>query len=284
MKTLVSVLTATTDFFRSRGIASPRLDAELLIGHALGLDRVGVYLNFDRPVREEELEPIRAMVRRRGNREPVAWILGKKEFYGRGFVVGPGVLVPRPDTETLIEAMLPRLENADPIYVADIGSGSGCIGLTLAAERPGVRLYAVDISDIALAATRQNVETLGLKDRVAVLRGSLLDPIPPGRPLDWVVSNPPYIQSAVLLELEPEVRDHEPRIALDGGGDGLDVYRRLLPEAAARVRIGVALEVGMGQAEAVAKLARAAGLTTIEVHRDLGGIERVVIAVRSPIP
>ncbi len=280
MKALVEVLTATTDFFRSRGIPSPRLDAELLIGHALGLNRVGVYLNFDRPIRDEELEPIRAMVRRRGNREPVAWILGKKEFYGRDFVVGPGILVPRPDTETLIETLLPLLGDADPIFVADIGSGSGCIGLTLATEKPGLRLFAVDVSEIALATTKQNVEALGLKERVAVLRGSLLEPIPAGRVIDWVVSNPPYIPSADLDGLQPEVRDHEPRIALDGGADGLDVYRRLIPVAAARARVGIALEVGDGQAGAVADLAREAGLSTVTITRDLGGIERVVIATR----
>lgn len=280
MKALVEVLTATTDFFRSRGIPSPRLDAELLIGHALGLNRVGVYLNFDRPIRDEELEPIRVMVRRRANREPVAWILGKKEFYGRDFIVGPGILVPRPDTETLIEAMLPLLGNADPIFVADIGSGSGCIGLTLAAERPGVRLFAVDVSEIALATTKQNVEALGLKDRVAVLRGSLLEPIPAGRVIDWVISNPPYIPTLDLEGLQPEVRDHEPRIALDGGPDGLDVYRRLIPAAAARARVGIALEVGAGQAVAVAALVREAALPEIAIVRDLGGIERVVIGTR----
>ncbi|GDX80117.1 release factor glutamine methyltransferase [Deltaproteobacteria bacterium] len=280
MKPLVELLTATTDFFRSRGIPSPRLDAELLIGHALGLNRVGVYLNFDRPIRDEELEPIRVMVRRRANREPVAWILGKKEFYGRDFAVGPGILVPRPDTETLIEALLARLGDADPTFVADIGSGSGCIGLTLAAEKPGVRLFAVDVSEIALATTKQNVEALGLKERVAVLRGSLLEPIPASRPLDWVVSNPPYIPTLDLDGLQPEVRDHEPRIALDGGADGLDVYRRLIPAAAARARVGIALEVGAGQARAVAELVRDAGLGEVAIVRDLGGIERVVIGTR----
>ena len=280
MKPLVELLTATTDFLRSRGIPSPRLDAELLIGHALGLNRVGVYLNFDRPIRDEELEPIRVMVRRRANREPVAWILGKKEFYGRDFAVGPGILVPRPDTETLIEALLARLGDADPTFVADIGSGSGCIGLTLAAEKPGVRLFAVDVSEIALATTKQNVEALGLKERVAVLRGSLLEPIPASRPLDWVVSNPPYIPTLDLDGLQPEVRDHEPRIALDGGADGLDVYRRLIPAAAARARVGIALEVGAGQARAVAELVRDAGLGEVAIVRDLGGIERVVIGTR----
>ncbi len=281
MKPLVEVLLATTEFFRGRGIPSARLDAELLIGHALGLDRVRVYLNFDRPMRDEELEPIRALVRRRGNREPLAWIVGKKEFYGRDFAVGPGVLVPRPDTETLIEALLPLLGDADPLFVADVGSGTGCIGLTLAMEKPGLRLFAIDKGEAPLAFTKQNVEALGLKERVAVLRGELLDAVPPSRPLDWIVSNPPYIPSGELAGLESEVRDHEPRLALDGGADGLEVYRRLVPAACTRARVGVAFEVGSGQAPAVAEMVAKAGLTPT-IHKDLGGIERVVIGQKEP--
>ncbi len=328
MKPLVEVLTSTTAWFKERGIPSARLDAELLIGHVLGLDRVKVYLSFDRPLTDEELLRLRPLVRRRGNREPLAWILGQKEFYGRDFVVTPGVLVPRPDTETLIEAALawlpagspgdggaPPPRNAPPVakkslpwsdsvaatepgatepppeaagggsplpheevpvYVADIGSGTGCIGLTLALERPAVRLYAVDRADEALAATKANVSKHGLDKRVAVLRGDLLAAIPANRPIDWIVSNPPYIPVGELAGLEPEVRDHEPRGALEGGADGLDVYRRLVPAAAARARSGVLVEVGAGQAQAVAAMMRAAGLPDVRVWKDLAGIERVV--------
>ncbi|MSQ02953.1 MAG: peptide chain release factor N(5)-glutamine methyltransferase [Myxococcales bacterium] len=280
MKPLVEVLLATTEFFKGRGIPSARLDAELLIGDALGLDRVGVYLAFDRPLVEAELGEIRARVRRRGAREPLAWIVGHREFYGREFAVGPGVLVPRPDTETLVEAMLAPCREADPIYVADVGSGSGCIGLTLAAEVPGLRLYATDVGEAPLAYTRKNTERLGLLDRVAVLRGPLLDAVPASRPLDWVVSNPPYVPRSDLAACQPEVRDHEPRLALDGGRDGLDVYRALIPVAAARARVGVAVEVGIHQAQAVAALMQAAGLHSVETRRDLAGVERVVIGRR----
>ncbi len=281
MKPLVEVLLSTTAYFKSRGIPSARLDAELLIGHALGLDRVQVYLAHDRPLLEAELEPIRVLVRRRGNREPLAWIVGKREFYGRDFRVGPGVLVPRPDTETLIEALLPLVPAEGDLYVADVGSGSGCIGLTLAAERPNLRLYAIDKAEAPLAFTRENVDALGLKERVAVLRGSLLAPVPAARPIDWVVSNPPYIPTADLAGLEPEVRDQEPRLALDGGADGLDVYRALLAEAGERARVGVALEVGAGQAGAVRAMVAAAGFLEVSVHADLGGIERVVMGRRA---
>lgn len=280
MKPLVEVLTSTTAYFKSRGIPSPRLDAELLIGHALGLTRVQVYLAHDRPLLEAELEPIRALVRRRGNREPLAWIVGKREFYGRDFRVGPGVLVPRPDTETLIEALLPLLPVDEPCFVADVGSGSGCIGLTLAAERPLLRLYAIDKAEAPLAFTKENVDALGLKERVAVLRGSLLAPVPAGRRIHWVVSNPPYIPSADIEGLAPEVRDQEPRLALDGGADGLDLYRALVVEAAPRAERGVAFEVGFGQADAVASLVRDAGFPTVSVHADLGGVQRVVIGQR----
>lgn len=281
MKPLVEVLMSTAAYFKSRGIPSARLDAELLIGHALGLDRVQVYLAFDRPLLDEELEPIRALVRRRGNREPLAWIVGSREFYGRDFRVGPGVLVPRPDTETLIEALLPLLPLNEECFVADVGSGSGCIGLTLAAERPLLRLYAIDKAEAPLTFTRENVEALGLKDRVAVLRGSLLAPVPAARRIDWVVSNPPYIPSADIEGLAPEVRDQEPRLALDGGPDGLDVYRALVHQASARAQRGVAFEVGYGQAPEVAALVEAAGFPRVTLHADLGGVQRVVIGQRA---
>lgn len=278
MTPLVEVLTRTTDYLKQRGVPSARLDAELILGHVLGLDRVKVYLNFDRPMADAELEAARVLVRRRGQREPLAWIVGHKEFYDREFDVGPGVLVPRPDTETLVEVALEwiAVDTPDPTYVADIGSGTGCIGLTLALERPALRLYAIDLSDAALAMTRTNIDRHGLKDRVAVRRGDGLAAIPADRPVDWVVANPPYIPTGELAGLEPEVRVHEPRLALDGGTDGLDAYRALAPAAAKRARQGLLVEVGRGQAEAVAALFVDAGLVDVIVRKDLAGTERVV--------
>lgn len=285
MRPLLDVLQKTTAFLKERGIESARLDAELLVGHVLGLDRVKVYLNFDRPFSEAELERLRPLLRRRAAREPMAWILGEKEFYGHAFVVKPGTLVPRPDTETLIEAFLEwepaaKAEEGapapEPVYVVDVGSGTGCIGLTLALENPAVRLFAVDLSEEALATTRANVEKHGAGARVAVLRGDGLAPVPASRPIDWVVANPPYIPTAEIEGLAPEVRDWEPRLALDGGPDGLDPYRRLIPAAAARVRKGVLVEVGAGQAPEVAEMMRAAGLVDVETKADLAGTERVV--------
>ncbi len=285
MRTLVEVLAATTEHFRAHGIPSPRLDAELLLGHALGLDRVKLYMNFDRPLTEPELTALRPLVRRRAAREPIAYLTGTKGFHAHDFHVAPGTLVPRPDTETLVDLALAWIaesnENDAPVYVADVGCGTGCIGLTVAAARPRVRLYALDLSDTALATTRQNAEALGLNNRVGVLRSDLLAGIPAGRPLDWVLSNPPYIPSREIDTLAPEVARHEPRLALDGGADGLDVYRRLVPQAAARARCGVILEVGAGQAPAVGAMLAREGLT-IETRTDLGGIERVVAGRRPP--
>ncbi len=278
MRTLGEVLAATTEFFKAAGIPSARLDAELILAHVLGMTRVQVYLQFDRPLPESELAVLRPLVKRRGTREPLAWVLGTRDFHAHTFEVRPGTLVPRPDTEILVEQALARIPaDADPVYVADVGCGTGCIGLTVAAARPGVRLYAIDLSDEARATTKANVARLGLGERVGVLRGDLLAAVPAGRPVDWVLSNPPYIPSAEIDALAPEVSRHEPRLALDGGPDGLDVYRRLVPQAAARARCGVLLEVGAGQATAVAALCRDAGLETA-LHADLAGIERVVVA------
>lgn len=276
MTPLVEVLTRTTEFFRQRGIPSARLDAELILAHVLKVDRVKVYLNFDRPMAEAELEAVRGLVRRRGSREPLAWVLGEKEFYGRDFTVLPGVLVPRPDTEALVEAALTQLGDEDPLYVVDVGSGSGCIGLTLALERPGVRLYAVDLAEAALTNTKQNVERHGLGARVAVRRGDGLAAVPADRPVDWLVSNPPYIPSAAIDALAPEVSRHEPRLALDGGPDGLRAYRALVAQARGRVRRGVLFEVGDDQAPAVEALLLEAGFTAPFRHKDLAGVERVV--------
>lgn len=282
MSPLVEVLQRTTEFFRAKGIPSARLDAELLIGKVLGFDRIKVYLNFDRPFTDAELDALRPLVRRRSQREPIAWILGEKEFYDHSFVVTAGVLVPRPDTEILVETALSLIPEGEgePIFVADIGSGSGCIGLTLALERPRVRLYAVDLADAALACTKANVEKHGLKERVAVRRGDGLAAVPADRPIDWVVANPPYIPTADLAALEPEVRDHEPRLALDGGPDGLAPYRTLIPAAAARARLGALFEVGAGQAADVAALLTAVGFVDVATKQDLSGIERVVCGKR----
>jgi len=275
---LVDVLTRTERWLRERGVDSPRYEAEQLLCCALGMERLQLYLAHDRPLTPPELDALRPLVRRRGQREPLAWILGEQGFHAIDLVVRPGVLVPRPDTEVLVDALLERIDEDEPppIYVADVGCGSGAVGLALAVARPALRVYAIDIDPVALEVTRANVARLELTDRVGVLRGDLLDAVPPNRPIDWVVSNPPYIPSGELPGLQPEVSRHEPRRALDGGPDGLEAYRQLLPQAAARARRGVLVEVGHDQAGKVADLFRRAGLVDITTHPDLAGIQRVV--------
>ena len=177
--------------------------------------------------------------------------------------------------------MLQRLPAAYEGFVADVGAGTGAVGLALASARPGLKLYATDISQPALGNTRANVAALGLEQRVAVLEGPLLQPIPPHRPIDVVVSNPPYIPGADIAALDDEVGVHEPRLALDGGPDGLDVYRALIPEAARRCRLGVAVEIGHDQGAAVSALFTGAGLLDVRVLQDLGGRDRVVLGRRA---
>jgi len=276
MITVVDVLKKTEAFLRERGVESPRLDAELILGHQLGLDRVELYLQFDRPLSEPDLAAMRPQVKRRGEREPLAWVLGTKAFWKLDLHAHKDVLVPRPDTETLVEAALALIPETGECFVADVGCGTGAVGLSIASERPEVKLYATDISDAALRCTKDNVTQLGLTGRVGVLKGELLSPIPEDRPIDIVVSNPPYIPTADIESLAPEIRDHEPRAALDGGADGLDVYRQLIPAAAARARSRVLVEVGAGQAEAVAAMMTDAGLVDVQTHSDLAGHARVV--------
>ena len=276
MTTVVDVLKKTEAFFRSKGIPSPRLDAELIVGHHLNMDRVTLYLQFDRPLNEQELGPMRADVKRRANREPVAWIIGTKGFWSLDLQSHTDVLVPRPDSETLVTAALELIPIDEPYFVADVGSGTGAIGLSIASERPEVKLFATDVSDAALRCTKANVESLALTDRVAVLKGSLLDPIPPDRRIDVVVSNPPYIPTTEIDNLAPEIAAHEPRLALDGGMDGLDIYRKLIPAAAARANKALLVEHGDGQDSAIRALMEAEGLVEIESHPDLTGTIRVV--------
>lgn len=280
------MLTRTEDWLRKRGVTSPRLEAELLLSHVLSVPRLQLYLSHDRPMSPEELEALRPLVARRGDREPLSWILGSRAFHAIELIIKPGVLDPRPDTETLVDAVLAKIpEDAEgPIYVADIGCGSGAVGLAIAQQRPAVRLYAVDIDDTALSVTRENVAALGLRDRVGVLRGDLLDAVPEARRIDWVVSNPPYIPHGDIDGLMPEVSRHEPRLALDGGPDGLFTIRRLVTQAAERARAGIALEVGHQQSGKVSVLLGQRGFTNVTVHDDLGGIPRVVMGHSGEAP
>lgn len=272
--TVLKVLQWTAGYFRERGIEGGRLDAELLLSDTLKLDRVGLYLNYDRPLSALELETFRAAVGRRAKREPLQYIRGEAEFWSLPFTVSPAVLIPRPDTEVLVEEALKRISGT--CRVLDVGTGSGAIAIAIADERPEAKVEAVDLSPEALTVARGNAERNGVADRVALRQGDLRQLT--GADYDLVVSNPPYIPSADLAGLMPEVREFEPLLALDGGKDGLYAYRLLAAQAATLLKPGgwLLLEVGIGQAEAVAGLMQTAGLVEIFTRADYAGVARVV--------
>lgn len=271
--TVLKILQWTADYFHEKGIESPRRDAELLLGASLGLDRVGLYLHFDRPLEESELSAYRALIVRRAKREPLQYILGETEFWSLPFSVSPAVLIPRPDTEVLVEEAL-RL--AGGLRVLDVGTGSGAIAVALAHELAGAQVVALDISMEALAVADSNARRNAVDDRIMFLQGDLAH-LPEG-PFDLIVSNPPYIPIADVEELMPEVRDFEPRQALVGGIDGLNPYRALATQASFCLVPGgwLLVEVGVDQASDVQQLFFNAGLKDVFCRDDYGGVPRVV--------
>jgi release factor glutamine methyltransferase len=274
--TIREVLDWTTRDFAGRGIASPRLDAELLVAKALGTDRVGLYLDLNRPLVDRERSAIRPLVARRREREPVAYILGHRDFYGRRFKVTPDVLIPRPDTETLVEHALECIPEDAPCRVLDVGTGSGAIAVTIAAERPLALVTATDISEAALKIASENAERLEVAGRIRFERANLLSG---AEQYDVIVSNPPYITESEMKTLQAEVRKYEPVTALEAGEDGLDVVRALLATAEPVTANGaqMLIEVGSGQAAAVVGFAAEhTAWQPVAVYPDLNRIERVV--------
>jgi release factor glutamine methyltransferase len=272
--------------FRTAGLASPELDARLLIGDALDLDLTGINLATARILRADEAAAIARSAQRRLRGEPIARIVGHKEFWGLSLRLNADTLVPRADTETLVEVALEsirgrKLAIAAP-EIADIGTGSGAIMLALLSELPQAQGIATDISLAALRVARDNARDLGLAGRVSFVVSDYLAAI--AGPFDLIVANPPYIRSADIATLDIDVRDHDPRRALDGGSDGLAAYRRLASESISRLapQGTLAVEVGHDQADEVAGIMQAAGLDVMRPHRrDLGGISRVVAGRRS---
>lgn len=277
--TIREVLQWATDDFRARGLESPRLDAEVLLAFAIGATRVQLVVDRDRPLAEAELARLRELVKRRRAREPVAYLVGTREFYGRMFRVDRRVLVPRPDTETLVDVALRRTAaRSMSARALDLCTGSGCVGITLARERPTSRVHATDTSEEALAVARTNALLLGAYN-VSVARGDLFGGIDPSRcRFDVIVANPPYVPRGEIDALAPDVRDHEPRAALDGGETGLDLIRRIVADAPPYLAKGgtLAIELGAGQASEVTRLFASRGFERVSVTRDYGRIERVV--------
>ncbi len=278
--TVRSVIAWTQSDFERRGFDTPRLDADLLVARALGLTRIKLFLDLDRPLIDSELAAIRTLVERRRKHEPVAYILGEREFYGHRFEVSHDVLIPRPDTETLVERALWLLKHELPEGdVLDVCTGSGAIAVTLALGSDRT-VIASDLSEAALTVAKRNAERLGAAARMRFVQGDMFAVLDDGAAFACMTINPPYIGTSELLTLAPDVRDHEPRLALDAGDDALSFYRRIASEASRHLLPGAALlvEVGMGQADAVTQLFETTGLVQTKQHRDLGGIERVVEA------
>ena len=279
--TVLEVLERAEAFLRRQGCEPPRLDAQLLLAHVLDCDRVRLYLDYAKPLADGERAAYRELIRRRASREPVAYLTGRREFWSLPLRSDRRALIPRPDSETLIEQARDLFGAAGPARFADVGTGSGCLAAALAHAFPQARGWAVDADAEALALARENLQALGLDERVATACGDLDAPL--GEPsFELLCANLPYVPSAELDALQPEVSRYEPRRALDGGRDGLDLLRRFVPRAAARLEPGgwLLLEVGRDQADAVAELCRGAGLADVGRRRDLGGVERVVYARR----
>jgi release factor glutamine methyltransferase len=274
--------------FKVCGIESPDLDARLLIGAALGLDHTGLATQASRQITRDEEAAIRASAQRRMAHEPVARILGHKEFWGLGLYLSDATLVPRPDTETVVAAALEifrsEVRATHPIRIADIGTGSGAILLALLSELPDATGIGTDISTDALATAQINAQHLGLAGRASFVQCDYAKAL--SGPFDLIVSNPPYIRSADIATLDRDVRDHDPLLALDGGADGLDAYRAIAPQAAALLAPGGVLifEVGHGQSAQVSALMTKAGLTLSSPPKtDLGGIFRAVMGRKAAI-
>lgn len=277
-RTVLEFLGRAHEFLAARGVASARLDAEVLLASVLGIDRVGVYLRFDQPLAAREVDAYRELLRRRAAGAPVAYLTGTREFWSVPLAVTPDVLIPRPETELLVERVLAGRVDGEP-RILDLGTGSGALAIALARELPAARVVAVDVSPAAAAVATANAARAGVAERVTVVVGSWTAPLDAAARFDVIVSNPPYVPTAALAGLAPEVQA-EPALALDGGEDGLAAYRALVPQAAARLAPGgrLLLEVGEGQAETVAAIAVAAGLEGVAWHADLAGIARVVTA------
>ena len=304
--TIGKLLAWTADYFKGKGMDAPRLDAEVLLAHLMERDRMYLYVHFDEPLEETELAAYRELVRRRAAHEPVAYITGVKEFMGYDFRVTRATLIPRPDTETLVEAALDglerlrklrgessgardaagsetRAERGDALRIADIGAGTGAIALSVLAEtadaaRCGqIEARLIDISAEALAVAEENARLLGVRERADFCVGDLLSPLEGGA-YDAILSNPPYIRADEMASLAPDVRDYEPHTALTDGGDGLSFYRRLIAEARDHLKDTgfLAVECGLGESDAIAAMAESAGWREIETKRDLAGIDRVV--------
>lgn len=281
--TIRRVLDWTRGHFEKQDVDEPRLTAEILLGHVLGTPRVKLYMDLDRPLSKEELGTYRALIQRRLAGEPTQYLVGFKEFYGRKFAVDARVLIPRSETELLVEAALRPLKKDEPTRVLDVCTGSGCIAVSIAAERPQASVWAVDLMAGALAVAKANAATHQVDGRVTFFEGDLLGPVPEGATFDVIVSNPPYVKTGDLATLQREVQK-EPREALDGGADGVRLIARLVDDALPRLKSGglLAMEIGEDEGAAVRELLTRAGYHDVKIEKDLARHERIALG-RAPV-
>jgi len=282
MITVLEVVQKTTDFLTAKGVESARLNAELLIGHALGLKRMQLYLQFERVLIEAELEKIRPLVKRRSQREPLQYIMGDTEWSGVKLKVDKRALIPRPETELLVESVVERL-TAPPARILDLGTGSGAIALALAKRYESASITAVDASDEALALATENATALGYADRVTFIKSNWYEALNVAEPYDVIVSNPPYLTRAETDAAEPEVRVHEPQSALVAADEGLADLRVIIAGAAERLNAGglLALETGIAQHAELGRCLAGAGFVSIESRKDLTERDRFMLARRA---
>ena len=279
MLTILEIIKKTTEFFEKRGVESARLNAELLVGHALGLKRMQLYIQFERPLSELELDKIRPLVKRRGNREPLQHILGTMEFAGLTLKVDRRALIPRPETEYFIELLLPRF-SVPPLRILDLGTGTGAIALALAKVWPEATVVAIDRSEEALALARENAGATGLAARVTFLCSDWFAALPADEKFDLIIANPPYLSDEETDASEPEVKDYEPRHALSAGQDSAAALDHIIRVGRSRLTAGgkLALETGIAQHTRLQALLQTEGYGTSESLKDLTGRDRFILA------
>ena len=279
MLTIREIKERTETFFKEKGVPSAKLDTDILIAHSLGIKRLDIYLDLDRPLTEAQLTDLRPLVKRRASREPLQYIIGNTEFYGLTLKVDPRALIPRHETEELIDLIVKRLETA-PKRILDLGTGSGAIALALASKYTDAEVTATDQSEEAIALAKENAVALNLSSRVTFINGTWFEPLNEGARFDLIVSNPPYLTEAEMQTAEPEVIGHEPRSALASGQEGLDDLRLLFESVSSYLAEGglLALETGIGQADAIKTMALKVSLHGQSVE-DLSGRPRFFLAL-----
>ncbi len=281
--TVKALILWTADHLRKQGIESPRLEAELLLAHAMKCKRIDLMIRFLEEPTPAERASYRELVKKRADHWPTAYLVGEREFYLLAYEVTPATLIPRPDTETLVGEALEQFKTRSIVNVLDLGTGSGCIAISIAHRQTSVKVVAVDLSPDALEVAKRNAERHGVAERIDFRQGDLYAALKPSEQFDLIVSNPPYITPTELADLAKEVRDHEPRLALDGGPDGLAFYRRIAMGATTYLSAtgSLILEIGSTQADAVIEIFTSSGqFEVFPVKKDQAGRARVVVAHR----